>query len=113
MRESWMATIPKKIIVEQIADKVGGKRSLVRDVIQSFLDMIIEELANGNRFEFREFGVFEVVFRKERTALNPKTMRKVKVPAKAVVHFKPGKAMREKVNEAFESGKLGDDGKKN
>ena len=103
-----MATIPKKVIIERISEKVGANRCDVRDVLQAFLDCIIDELSKGNRFEFREFGVFEVVYRKQRNALNPKTMQKVKVPSKAVVHFKPGKAMKHKVNDAFENGNLDD-----
>ncbi|GAB4163983.1 MAG: hypothetical protein Kow00107_10620 [Planctomycetota bacterium] len=97
-----MATIPKKVLIELIAEKTDTKRQVVRDVIQAFLDHIVDELAKGNRFEFREFGVFEVVYRKNRVALNPKTMEKVKVPAKAVVHFKPGKQMKTRVSDAFE-----------
>lgn len=103
-----MATIPKKVIIELISDEVGTKRCVVRDVLQAFLDLVVDELSKGNRFEFREFGVFEVVHRKQRIALNPKTMQKVKVPSKAVVLFKPGKAMKEKVNDAFENGSLTD-----
>ena len=101
-----MATIPKKVIIDMLAEKTDTKRVVARDLIQAFLDYIVDELAKGNRFEFREFGVFEVVTRKERIALNPKTMQKVKVPAKAVVHFKPGKAMRDKVSNAFSRGDI-------
>ena len=101
-----MANIPKKVLVERLAEKTNTRRYVVRKVLQSFLDTLIEELANGNRFEFREFGVFEVIHRKERVALNPKTLEKVKVPSRAVVQFKPGKTMRNKVSKAFEEGKL-------
>ncbi|MDZ7814558.1 MAG: HU family DNA-binding protein [Planctomycetota bacterium] len=101
-----MANIPKKVLIERLAEKTNTKRYVVRKVLQTFLDTLVEELANGNRFEFRDFGVFEVVHRKERIALNPKTLEKVKVPSKAVVQFKPGKAMRDSVNKAFDEGKL-------
>ena len=70
---------------------------LVKDVIQRFLDKITEELAAGNRLEFREFGVFEVKDRAARRAQNPRTLEKVQVPAKKVVKFKVGRRMRELV----------------
>lgn len=44
----------------------------VNQVIQAFLDKITESLANGARLEFRDFGVFEVVERKQKIGRNPK-----------------------------------------
>jgi len=41
---------------------------------QSFLDEIISELAEGNRLEFRDFGVFEPREHAPRNAQNPKTL---------------------------------------
>ncbi|MFH0946405.1 MAG: HU family DNA-binding protein, partial [Planctomycetota bacterium] len=70
------------------------------EIIQHFLDEIINELSNGNRLEFRDFGVFEVKFRKARRAQNPRTLEKVHVPPKKVVKFKVGRVMREKVGSA-------------
>ena len=104
-----MATIPKKVLVERIAEDTNNKRCVVREIVQALLDNITNELAEGNRFEFREFGVFEVAFRKERIGLNPKTMKKVKVASKAVVNFKPGKIMKERVLKAYKDGALGDE----
>jgi integration host factor subunit beta len=72
---------------------------MVKDVIQEFLDKITEELARGNRLEFREFGVFEVKNRAARRAQNPRTLEKVQVPAKRVVKFKVGRRMREQVED--------------
>ena len=51
----------------------------------------------GGRIELRNFGVFEVKQRKPRKARNPRTGEKVKVPAKLVVTFKPGREMEERV----------------
>ncbi len=110
-----MRTITKKDLVNYITDaltrkegrsdlsddaranKVRVTKVLVKDVIQKFLDKITEELAEGNRLEFREFGVFEVKDRAARRAQNPRTLEKVQVPAKKVVKFKVGRKMRELV----------------
>jgi integration host factor subunit beta len=95
-------TITKKELVNRIADRTGQTKVVVKDVVQMFLDEIIEELATGNRLEFREFGVFEVRDRAARRAQNPRTLQKVAVPAKKVVKFKVGRSMREKVCEERE-----------
>ena len=90
-------TITKKELVHRIADETKQAKVVVKDVIQRFLDGIIEELGRGNRLEFREFGVFEIKERRPRRAQNPRTLEKVDVPAKRVVKFKVGRLMRAKV----------------
>lgn len=90
-------TITKKELVNRIADQTGQTKVVVKDILQRFLDEIIEELVVGNRLEFREFGVFEVRERAARRAQNPRTLEKVSVPAKRVVKFKVGRLMRERV----------------
>jgi integration host factor subunit beta len=93
-----MSTITKKELVDRITESTQTKRALVRDTVQSFLDEIISELGKGNRLEFRDFGVFEVKRRAARTAQNPKTLQRVRVPAKRAVKFKMGRLMKQKLN---------------
>jgi len=92
-----MATT-KKELVDRIAERTGAKQVLVKAVVQQVLDEITFELANGNRLEFRGFGVFETRTTPRRTAQNPRTLEKVEVPAKCRVVFKPGRLMREGLN---------------
>jgi integration host factor subunit beta len=90
-----MNTVTKKELVERIAQRTGLQRNDVKTVVQHFLDSVVEELGQGNRLEFRDFGVFEVRQRAARNAQNPKTLVPVHVPAKRTVRFKPGRLMRE------------------
>lgn len=88
----------KRDLVVRIARKANMKQSDVMDVVQLALDTITEELAAGRNIEFRNFGVFEVMRRKERVGRNPNEPEKeVKIPERAVVKFKPGKTMRKLV----------------
>jgi len=91
-------TITKKDLVLRISDITGQKQSVTRDIIQHFIDEITHELAEGNRLELRDFGVFEVRARRSRRARNPKTGAQVEVPPKRIVTIKPGKKMKEKIN---------------
>ena len=93
-----MKTVTKKELVHRIADKTGVTKVVAKEVIQSFLNAIIDELAEGNRLEFREFGVFESRERAARLAQNPRTLEKVPVPKKRIVKFKVGRLMRKKVS---------------
>ena len=92
-----MSTVTKKELVDRVAENTNIKRVVVKPVIQSFLDEIICELAKGNRLEFRDFGVFEVKERAARMAQNPRTLERVRVPAKKKVKFKMGRIMKEKL----------------
>jgi integration host factor subunit beta len=94
-----MSTITKKEIIDRIAENTNTRRAVVKPVIQSFLDEIIDELAKNNRLEFRDFGVFETRIRAARRAQNPKTMEQVHVPAKRNVKFKMGRLMKQKMND--------------
>ena len=92
-----MNTITKKDLVDRIADKSGCKRVVVKRVVQNFLDEIVSELGQGNRLEFRDFGVFEIRSRAARVAQNPKTLEKVFVPQKRTVKFKIGRLMKQRL----------------
>jgi len=89
-----MATITKKELIDRISEKTNSKRVVVKRIVQSFLDEIIEELGNDNRLEFRDFGVFESKRRAARVAQNPKTLERVQVPPKRTVKFKVGRLMK-------------------
>jgi nucleoid DNA-binding protein len=93
-----MPTTSKKDLVDRIAEKTQSKRITVKAVVQHLLDEITAELAQDNRLEFRDFGVFEPRTREARVAQNPKTLEKVQVPAKRTVKFKMGRMMSERLN---------------
>ena len=96
-----MHTVTKKELVDRIADTTKCKRVVVKEIVQSFLSEIISELGNGNRLEFRDFGVFEVKSRAARIAQNPKTLERVQVPPKRTVKFKSGRMMKIKLQEGL------------
>jgi len=103
MNEQPGRTVTKKELVHRIAEELDQTKVVVRGVIQKFLDEIVEELARGNRLEFREFGVFEVRERSQRRAQNPRTLSKVVVPPRRVVRFKVGRAMRDLTGDESEA----------
>lgn len=97
-----MLTITKRELVQRIAEKTGVQQINAKDVIQSFLDEIINELSKGNRLEFRDFGVFEPKSKAHRVARNPRTGEKVEVPEKTTVKFKVGRLMKKKIQKDYD-----------
>ena len=72
----------------------------IADAINLILDSMSESLGNGQRIEIRGFGSFCLHYRRPRNAHNPKTGEKVITVAKYSPHFKPGKELRELVDNA-------------
>lgn len=66
--------------------------------VKSILEQMSASLSNGERIEIRGFGSFSLHFRAPRLGRNPKTGEAVSLPGKHVPHFKPGKSLRERVN---------------
>lgn len=95
-----MSTITKKELIDRIAESTQAKRIVVKRIVQTFLDEIVDELAKENRLEFRDFGVFETRTRAARVAQNPKTLERVQVPSKKTVKFKMGRLMKQKLAES-------------
>jgi integration host factor subunit beta len=94
-----MATTTKKDLIERVAQDTALPRTDVRRAVQSFLDHVIDELARGNRLEFRDFGVFEIRARAGRVAQNPKTLERVAVPPRKSVRFKVGRLMQQSLED--------------
>ena len=74
----------------------------VEHAVDIVLEEIAQALADGGRVELRGFGAFSVRKREARTGRNPRTGAAVKVAAKRVPFFKPGKELRLKVNGGVE-----------
>lgn len=91
-----MATITKKKLIQVISQKKGMHPNEVRSIIQAFLDTMTDCLAVGDRLEFRDFGVFEVVQRKQKIGRNPKNASvPIVIPSRMAVKFTPGKRMKQ------------------
>ncbi len=68
--------------------------------VKILLEQMSDTLSSGERIEIRGFGSFSLHHRTARKGRNPKTGEQVNLIAKHVPHFKPGKEMRERVNES-------------
>ncbi|MDD2599728.1 MAG: integration host factor subunit beta [Kiritimatiellae bacterium] len=98
------ASLTKKELVAYIAAnkniiREGLSQPQILAVLQLTLDGIIDALGENKHIEFRDFGVFQKVERKGRIGRNPnKPENEVLIPNRQVIKFKPGKRMREMLN---------------
>ncbi len=95
-------TVTKSELIEGIASRYEMLSS--RDVelaIKTMIDAMANVLSNGGRIEIRGFGSFSLHYRAPRIGRNPKTGDTVKLTGKYVPHFKPGKELRDRVNDSL------------
>lgn len=91
----------KSELIMQIATKQSHLS--IRDIelsINHIVDKMSDSLGGGHRIEIRGFGSFSLHYRPSRKAHNPKTGARVYTAAKYTPHFKPGKDLRDRVNES-------------
>ncbi len=93
------STMTKKDLVNIVSNKLGFTQTDIAKTIECVLETIVEKLAEGKRWEIRNFGVFEVKKRAPRKGRNPKTKEEVAVPERYVVTFKPGKELKQFMDE--------------
>lgn len=91
----------KSELIEKISRQQGQfSQKDVELAVNQILDSMIDSLSKGDRIEIRGFGSFSLHERRARIGRNPKTGEQVTLDAKRVPHFKPGKSLRERVDES-------------
>ncbi|WP_211828590.1 integration host factor subunit beta [Kistimonas asteriae] len=88
-------------LIERIAEVQD--QLMLKDVelaVKAIIDQLSGALSSGARIEIRGFGSFSLHYRAPRKGRNPKTGETVALSGKYVPHFKPGKELRERVNQA-------------
>lgn len=91
----------KSELIDRLAEQQKHlSQADVEMAVRTMLDQMSHALSEGERIEIRGFGSFSLHFRPPRMGRNPKTGEPVALPGKHVPHFKPGKELRERVNEA-------------
>jgi len=97
--------VTKSELIERIAET---QSQLSPKDVELAVKLMVEEmssnLSNGGRIEIRGFGSFSLHYRASRTGRNPKTGSAVSLSGKYVPHFKPGKELRDRVNNSFDTG---------
>ena len=90
----------KSELIERIVDQ--HEHLAVEDValaVKTMLEHMTQVLSSGQRIEVRGFGSFSLHYRAPRLGRNPKTGEAVELVGKYVPHFKPGKELRDRVND--------------
>ena len=90
----------KADLINVISEKAHLQHKQAELVVNMVFDMMSDALKKDDRIEIRGFGSFALSTRPPRTGRNPKSGEAVLVPEKRVPHFKPGKELRQRVDQA-------------
>ena len=86
----------KATLIEKIAEKTGANRKLAESMINSMVDIIIEELKKGSDVSITGFGTFMAKTRHARGGVNPqRPTERIQIPQVTVAKFKTGKTLKD------------------
>lgn len=88
----------KTELITRISENTELSKKDAETAINSFIDIVGDALAHGNKVQLVGFGTFEVVERAARKGRNPKTSEEIMIPASKCPKFKPSKILKEAVN---------------
>jgi DNA-binding protein HU-beta len=87
----------KPELIASIAEKTGMKKKDSEAMVNAFVGTVKEALRKGEKVTFIGFGTFATRERARRGGVNPRTGKKVSIPAKTVPYFKVGKELKESI----------------
>lgn len=83
----------KQELITKLSKKTGLTKTDSEKTLNAFVESVSEELQKKNRVKLLGFGTFSTKERAARTCINPQNGQEIKVPAKTVTVFKPGKKL--------------------
>ena len=85
----------KAELVKRMAEIAEVPKVTAEKLLDAFMQAVTEAVSKGDKVVLVGFGTFQVVKRAEREGRNPRTGEPIKIPAKKVIKFKPGKKLEE------------------
>jgi integration host factor alpha subunit len=89
----------KADLIEGLSNKLGMNKGEAEKAVNIMLDDIISALKQGERVNISGFGTFAVSMREARTGRNPKTGESIEISASRSAKFKPGKQLKDSLND--------------
>ncbi len=87
----------KAELVKEMAEIAGTTKANAEKLLDAFMEAVTRAISKGDKVVLVGFGTFQVVTRSARNGRNPRTGEPLKIPAKKVVKFTPGKKLEEAV----------------
>ena len=89
----------KQDLIDAMAAEAGITKTAAETALNAFTGSVTTCLRNGGRVAVMGFGAWESGHRPARTGRNPQTGAPIEIAATNVAKFKPGKALKDALNE--------------
>jgi DNA-binding protein HU-beta len=89
--------VTKTQLIAQLAENLDISQAQAEKYLNSFIQVVTDNLAKDNEVTITGFGSFKKTKRKARKGVNPKTREEIKIPASTTVSFKTGKTLKDSV----------------
>jgi len=90
----------KAELIDHMAKEADITKEKAGIALNSLMDGILETLKTDNgKIQLTGFGTFLTVHKEERKGRNPGTGAEITIPAQNVVKFKPGKTLKDAVED--------------
>lgn len=97
MKKGEKEGLNKESLITEVADRTGLPKAQAQKAVEEVFRTISEYLAKGEKFQYIGFGSFSLRKRAARIGVNPITKEKIKIKAKTVPYFSPGKKLADSV----------------
>lgn len=87
----------KTDLIKNVAADAGVSKIYAKRVLNKFIEIVGDELAEGKKVTVTGFGTFLVTKRREKVGVNPRTKERIKIPAQILPHFRPGKRFKDAI----------------
>ena len=94
--------LTKKDLVNSIYMQLGFSKLISENLIDDFIQIIIQSFLEEKKIKLSRFGTFEIRHKRSRIGRNPKTMEKYSIPSRKTIIFKPSKKITNKLNNLYE-----------
>ena len=84
--------------IEYVTDKTGHSAQKTSEFYDAFWKSVEEQLKKGNEICLTGIGTFKMKKRSARKGINPQTQKKINIPARSVIVFKPSKTFTDRLN---------------
>jgi len=93
----------RKLMTDELSKRLGIKKTVASAAVNAILNTIVESLEKGEKVTLVGFGTLDVIKKKSRNGVNPRTLEKMVIDEKMAVRFKAGKALKKLINGEIKS----------
>ena len=83
-----------KELVSELSAKLSVSQKNAGEMLKSFVELISNQIIDGNQVNFLNVGTFEKQYREQRISVNPISQKRFLVPSKMVVDFKTASTLK-------------------